>query len=306
MPALPPIAISLQAGFMEECVFRAIPLALGALIGERYGRRRLGIAIAFVLQALVFGGAHANYPGLPSYSRLVELVVPSMLWALIFLRYGLLPTILLHAVFDLALFSIPVFLVDAPGALRPAGADRRGGSRPAGDRAVAARCEAGAWGELPDALRNGAWQPRNAGRAACRTAGRRAAAPRSAARRAAFQRALPLRRRRRRWSRGSRSRRCALDAPPLADRSRRPPSPSADAALAARGVTLGPEWRRFSVVRVRHRRRPAMALAQVRLARGRPRRLSRAGRQHARAAGMGGALRDVRRRRRASAPRNGA
>ena len=116
IPALTPISIALQAGFMEECVFRAVPLALGALIGERYGRRTLGIAIAFVLQAVVFGGAHANYPGFPSYSRLVELIVPSMLWALIFLRYGLLPTIMFHALFDLALISIPLFLVDAPGA----------------------------------------------------------------------------------------------------------------------------------------------------------------------------------------------
>ena len=37
VPALTPISISLQAGFMEECVFRAVPLALGALIGARYG-----------------------------------------------------------------------------------------------------------------------------------------------------------------------------------------------------------------------------------------------------------------------------
>ena len=42
VPALTPIAISLQAGFMEECVFRAVPLALGALIGARYGRRAPG------------------------------------------------------------------------------------------------------------------------------------------------------------------------------------------------------------------------------------------------------------------------
>ena len=53
-----------RRAFMEECLFRAVPLALGALIGARFGRRTLGIAIAFVLQAVVFGAAHANYPGL--------------------------------------------------------------------------------------------------------------------------------------------------------------------------------------------------------------------------------------------------
>ncbi|MGE5090055.1 MAG: type II CAAX prenyl endopeptidase Rce1 family protein, partial [Candidatus Levyibacteriota bacterium] len=89
VPAATPIAIALEAGFMEECVFRAIPLSLGALIGARYGRRGLGIAIAVVLQAVVFGSAHANYPGLPAYSRPVELFLPSIAWALIFLRFGL-------------------------------------------------------------------------------------------------------------------------------------------------------------------------------------------------------------------------
>jgi membrane protease YdiL (CAAX protease family) len=133
-----------------------VPLALGALIGERFGHRSAGIAVAFVLQAVVFGAAHANYPGFPSYSRLVELIIPAMLWAAIFLRFGLLPTILLHALFDLALFSIPLYLVDAPlawiqralvvvAALVPLAI------------VLWRRARAGAWRELPDSLRNAAW-----------------------------------------------------------------------------------------------------------------------------------------------------
>ncbi len=116
VPALTPIAQALQAGFMEECLFRAVPISLAAIVGARYGKRGLAIGIAVVVQALIFGAAHANYPGFPSYSRLIELVVPAMLWALIFLRFGLVPTIILHGLFDLVLMSIPVFLVDAPGA----------------------------------------------------------------------------------------------------------------------------------------------------------------------------------------------
>ena len=161
VPALMPIAVSLQAGFMEECVFRAVPLALGALIGARFGRRGLGIGIAFVLQAVIFGAAHANYPGFPPYSRLVELVVPSMLWAAIFLRFGLLPTILLHALFDLALFSIPLFLVDAPGAWAQRAAVFAAGLVPLAV-VLWRRAKAGAWGELPDALFNGGWKPSTA------------------------------------------------------------------------------------------------------------------------------------------------
>ncbi len=63
LPALAPIATALQAGFMEECVFRAIPLALGALIGAHFGRRGLGVAIAVILQAIVFAGAHGQRCG---------------------------------------------------------------------------------------------------------------------------------------------------------------------------------------------------------------------------------------------------
>jgi hypothetical protein len=156
VPALAPIATALQAGTMEECLFRAIPLALGALIGERFGHRRAGIATAFVLQALVFGAAHANYPGFPSYSRMVELVVPSMIWAAIFLRYGLVPTILLHALFDLTLMSVPLFLIDGAGLQRAlvivAGAIPL-------LVVFARRVQSGAWTALPDALRNAAWRP---------------------------------------------------------------------------------------------------------------------------------------------------
>ncbi len=158
VPALTPIAISLQAGFLEECVFRAVPLALGALLGARYGHRRLGIAIAFVVQAVIFGGAHANYPGLPPYSRLVELLVPSMLWAAIFLRYGLLPTILFHALFDLVLFSIPLFLIDAPGAWVHRALVVAAALVPAGV-VLARRAQAGKFSALPVALWNGAWWP---------------------------------------------------------------------------------------------------------------------------------------------------
>ena len=188
VPALTPISIALQAGFMEECVFRAVPLALGALIGERYGRRKLGIAIAFVLQAVVFGGAHANYPGFPSYSRLVELTVPSMLWALIFLRYGLLPTIMFHALFDLALISIPLFLVDAEGAWVQRALVIAAALVPAAV-VLTRRMQNGTWGTLPQALRNGAWRPLVPAIAAPE---RVAVAGTVSARAALLQRALPL------------------------------------------------------------------------------------------------------------------
>ena len=242
VPALMPIAVSLQAGFMEECLFRAIPLALGALIGAHFGRRRLGIAVAFVLQAVVFGAAHANYPGFPAYSRLVELVLPSMLWAAIFLRFGLLPTILLHAVFDLSLFSIPLFLVDSPGASVQRAAVIGAGLVPLAV-ILWRRAQAGAWGELPPSLANGAWAP------SAYVPNRVPHASVIVASRAEnwVQRSLP-------WlGIGGLIAWIAFtpmhaDVPPL-PLDRTAAEAAADAALKARGVTLGPEWRRLSAVR---------------------------------------------------------
>jgi len=248
VPALAPIAISLQAGFWEECVFRAIPLSLGALVGERYGRRRAGIAIAFVLQAFVFGAAHANYPGLPAYSRLVELILPSMIWAAIFLRFGLLPTVILHATFDLVLFSLPVFLVDAPGARLQQSLIVAAGLLPA-LIVLARRVQAGAWSTLPDRLRNGGWRPvvpaavddaapaspvpTGAGAARAATLFGRTLPVLGVAGLAAWLAFTPFR----------------ADAPPLSlDRTQA--VARADEALAARGVTLGGDWRRLSVARL--------------------------------------------------------
>ena len=158
LPWLSPLALSLQAGFWEECLFRAVPLAGAALIGDRLGNRRAWIAAAFVLQIVIFGAGHAAYPTQPSYARLVELVVPSTIFGLLYLRCGLLPAIVMHFAFDAVLFGIPLFVSTAPGAWV--------------DQAIfglfflaplwvtlGARYRGGGWIEAPAALRNGAWSP---------------------------------------------------------------------------------------------------------------------------------------------------
>ena len=158
LPWLSPLAISVQAGFWEECLFRAVPLAGAALIGDRLGNRRAWIAGAFVLQIVIFGAGHAAYPAQPSYARLIELIVPSTIFGLLYLRFGLLPAIVMHFAFDAVLFGIPLFVSVAPGAWR--------------DQAIfglillvplwvslSARYRGGGWIEAPPALKNGAWSP---------------------------------------------------------------------------------------------------------------------------------------------------
>ena len=294
VPALTPIAHVAAGG-----IHGGVPVPRGAAVARRAASARAsvtagsGIAIAFVLQALVFG-ARAR-----QLSRLSVVLAAGR-----------------------ARRAVDGLGADLP-ALRPAADDpaaravrprrccrfRCSWSRrraPAATQALViaaglvplaivlarrrARRRVGRACPRPCATR--AWQPpRRAGgrRAAARPRrGRRvdrARAARAAAARAC--RAWPLDRVHAACS--ATCRRCRSIAPQAEAR--------ADAALAQRGVKLGPGWRRFSVIRARRRRRGRSAMAQVRLARGGPRRVSRAGRQRARAAAVGSALCALRRRR---------
>lgn len=111
-PALAPIFNALQAGTWEEAYFRAIPLSVAVLLDRHYGTGRKLTLFMLVFQALVFGAAHANYPQLPGYSRVVELLLPSLAFGLVFLRFGLVPGMITHFLYDLVLMSMPIFIAD--------------------------------------------------------------------------------------------------------------------------------------------------------------------------------------------------
>ena len=157
-PWLDSFVNSLQAGFKEECLYRAIPLAGAALIGERLGKRRLFIISALLVQAIIFGSAHAGYANQPAYSRLVELIIPSIAFGIIYLYFGLLPGIIAHFMYDIVLFAIPIFVASSPGiwknqlmviflAFIPL------------EIIFAKRLLKGQWTKVPDEHYNSAWNP---------------------------------------------------------------------------------------------------------------------------------------------------
>lgn len=104
---------ALHAGFLEECLFRAFPIAAAALLAQKYGKRKWWLIGAFVMQALIFGAGHANYPAQPAYARLVELSLFSLWAGFIYLRFGLIPCIVNHVVYDLIWYSVPIFISTA-------------------------------------------------------------------------------------------------------------------------------------------------------------------------------------------------
>ena len=235
VPWLSAIANSLQAGFWEECLFRAVPIAGAALIGDRFGQRRLFVVIAFVVQALIFGAGHAPYPTQPSFARPVELILPSIGFGLLYVYFGLLPGIILHYTFDVVWFALPIFLAKAPGirvqqamvvvmTLAPLWV------------VLFRRVQVRRWTELSDADRNAAWTPP--------PVPERAAAPPAVAGYALGGRMKTI------WlgvgavclaacavamfARGS-AETLPIGRTEAADLARR--------ALEARRVTLGPEWR---------------------------------------------------------------
>lgn len=113
-PWVQAVSISLFASLWEESIFRAVPIACAAIIGARLGRRNLWIWGAVILQAVVFAAGHANYPQQPPYARVVELTFPALAWGAVYVFFGLVPTILAHFLYDLALISSVLFASDAP------------------------------------------------------------------------------------------------------------------------------------------------------------------------------------------------
>lgn len=157
-PWLSPFSVSLQAGFWEEAMFRAIPLAGVVLLTRNWKSHRFWVILVLILQTVVFGLGHANYPNQPSYARVVEMLIPFVIFGIIYLQFGLLPVIITHYTVDVFWISLPLWVASSPGIWI--------------DRVIIVllfftplfiilffRLRNKKWTELPDTYRNWAWRP---------------------------------------------------------------------------------------------------------------------------------------------------
>ncbi|MBI2344700.1 CPBP family intramembrane metalloprotease [Candidatus Dependentiae bacterium] len=112
LPFLTPIANAFKAGFWEEFVFRGLPLAGVAFLTRDSKSKKWWFLLILVAQAIIFGALHANYPQQPAYNRIVEIFAPSIMFALFYYVFGLLPGIITHFVYDAVLMCIPIWASD--------------------------------------------------------------------------------------------------------------------------------------------------------------------------------------------------
>lgn len=115
LPWFGPIANSLQAGFWEELICRAVPLAGVYLLVRNVKAKNLWMILTLFVQTVIFGMLHANYPQSPAYVRVIEMIIPFFIFGLIYLRFGLLPLMITHYSVDVFWMSLPIWVASSPG-----------------------------------------------------------------------------------------------------------------------------------------------------------------------------------------------
>lgn len=115
LPWLDSIAISVQAGFWEEALFRAVPIAGIFILTKNNKYQKLWVLLVLFSQTLIFGAAHASYPQQPSYARVLEMIVPFFIMGVIYIYFGILPAVIAHFSVDVFWISLPLWVSSSNG-----------------------------------------------------------------------------------------------------------------------------------------------------------------------------------------------
>ncbi len=101
-PAVSAALIGVSAAGLEEFTCRVVALGLLNKLLKNFW-------LANIIQAVIWGFAHSQYPQQPSYARGLELSVVGLVFGWIINRYGVLPCFVAHYLYDAFLTVEPVF-----------------------------------------------------------------------------------------------------------------------------------------------------------------------------------------------------
>jgi hypothetical protein len=94
MPLLGAFAVAACAALSEETIFR--------LFGITWARAFFkNTAVAILLTSFIWGLGHAGYAVFPAWFRVFEIMGLGVLYGIFFLRYGIIPLLTAHYVFDI-------------------------------------------------------------------------------------------------------------------------------------------------------------------------------------------------------------
>lgn len=106
-PAIDGILTGVSASGMEELLCRVVGLAL-------FNKLFRNFWLANLAQAIIWGFAHSSYPQEPAYARGIELTAVGLCLGWVVHRFGILPCLIAHYLYDAFLSVEPVFSSQDP------------------------------------------------------------------------------------------------------------------------------------------------------------------------------------------------
>ncbi len=102
-PFFTALVIGLSAGLTEEITFRIFSISLGKKVLKK-------AYLAVVAAALIWGFGHSAYPVYPMWFRGLEVTLLGLLLGSVYLRFGIIPVIVAHYLFDVFWISAAYLL----------------------------------------------------------------------------------------------------------------------------------------------------------------------------------------------------
>jgi membrane protease YdiL (CAAX protease family) len=110
IPLFGAFAIGVSASFSEEIIFRVFGISLV----KKYLR---SLILAILLTSVIWGMGHTMYAIFPVWFRIIEIGLLGVFYGIIFVRFGIIPLIVAHYLFDVFWCSSAYLLGQGPRSL---------------------------------------------------------------------------------------------------------------------------------------------------------------------------------------------